>query len=146
VISDRGSPMGGGHLTARPIDIEDPFLERWHLSNKVGGPLGSDMNAGWLGADGLYRIVASCGPYQTHIAYGEMCLFVSNDTMRTFRHQLAPRQPAPGVLHRYPWRRCTELPAQCGGHVRERIACFGLRRAVLPAVLCGCEPDVSRAS
>ena len=30
--------------------------------------------------------------------------------------QSAPGQPSPGVLHRYDWRRCTELPSQCGGH------------------------------
>ena len=32
----------------------DPLLEVWKLTNKVAGPLGSDMNAGWLGSDGLY--------------------------------------------------------------------------------------------
>ena len=45
-----------------------------------------------------------------------MCLFVSNDTMRSWSRQSAPGQPSPGVLHRYDWRRCTELPSQCGGH------------------------------
>lgn len=106
----------GGHWTSRPKNITDPLLEDWSLTNTVAGPLGSDMNAGWLGRDGQFRIVASCGPYQTNIPYGEMCLFVSNDTMRTWSLQTAPSQPAPGVLHRYTWKRCTELPAQCGGH------------------------------
>jgi len=36
--------------------------------------------------------------------------------MRTFTRQTAPGQPGPGVLHRYGWKRCTELPSQCGGH------------------------------
>ena len=112
----RGDKLGGGHLSARPVDPNDPLLEVWRLTNKVAGPLGSDMNAGWLGTDGRYRIVASCGAYQTLTPYGELCLYVSNDTMRSWEKQVAPGQPAPGVLHRYDWRRCTDHPAQCGGH------------------------------
>lgn len=78
VFTDTGrggalDPFGAGHLTARPVDIDDPLLEHWHLTNKVAGPLGSDLNAGWCGNDGRYRIVASCGAYQTEIPYGEMC-------------------------------------------------------------------------
>ena len=30
-------------------------LKEWHLTNTVGGPLGSDLNAGWLGDDGLQK-------------------------------------------------------------------------------------------
>lgn len=70
VFSDRSK---GGHWSSRPVDITDPFLERWEKTNSVAGPLGSDMAAGWLGDDGMYRMVASCGGYQTDIPYGEMC-------------------------------------------------------------------------
>lgn len=111
-----GDALGSGLLTARPFDRADPLLQVWQITNKVNGPMGSDMASGWLGEDGLYRIIASCGAYQTAIPYGEVCIFVSNDTMRTWIRQTAPGQPAPGVLHRYDWMRCTKLPAQCGGH------------------------------
>ena len=32
---------------------------------------------------------------------GELCLYVSDDTMRSWALQPAPGQPAVGVLHRY---------------------------------------------
>jgi len=47
-------------------------------------------------------MVATCGAYQTGIARGEMCLFVSNDTMRTWAAEpntTANGYERPGLLH-----------------------------------------------
>ena len=108
------SDIRHGHYTARPMDPTDTLLEHWHLANPVAGPLGSDMNAPWLGDDGLYRMVASCGPYEITIPYGEMCIFVSNDSMKSFVHQVAPGQPAAGVLHRYGLLACSHCCSATG--------------------------------
>jgi hypothetical protein len=101
---------GGGHWAARPLaPRSDPLLTNWSLTAKVPGILGTDLNGGFRdgSADRSWKLVADI-PRGTSVPYADVGLFSSADGMRSFSEQ--------SLLHRYVWRRCVDLPSQCGFH------------------------------
>ena len=104
---------GSGHWAARPLDRTDPLLTHWNLTAEVPGIAGTDLNGGFQdgSADASWKLVADI-PVGTNVPYAEVGLFRSTDNMRTFTRQDSSAAP----FHKYTWRRCVDLPAQCGFH------------------------------
>ena len=101
---------GGGHWAARPLaPRSDPLLTNWSMTAKVPGIAGTDLNGGFRdgSGDGTWKIAADI-PVGTAVDFAEIGLFSSNDSMVSFTEQ--------GLLHTYTWRRCVDLPSQCGFH------------------------------
>ena len=102
---------GGGHWAARPLSSrEDLLLTNWSITAAVPGIAGTDLNGGFRdgSGDGTWKIVADI-PVGTAVPYADIGLFSSSDGMRSFSAEGAR-------LHRYKWRRCVDLPTQCGFH------------------------------
>eukprot|EP00948_MAST-09A_sp_MAST-9A-sp1_P002775 g2775.t1 len=109
---------GGGHWQARPVNITDPHLRDWRITQPNGttcedktqcvvtpGIPGTDLSQAFLDGsdDGYWRVIADRG-HATGVTGAAMLTKTKDFT----------KFEVESLFHEYKWTRCTSLPKECG--------------------------------